>query len=52
MDAEIAEIDPAHNCYMLRILDVCDVDRVDRDALEGPDKNLYGWVPSGAIRAR
>ena len=52
VNAEIAACDTVHNCYTLKILDVWDLDSVDRDALEGLDKNLYGWVPSGAIRAR
>lgn len=34
--------------YVLKV-DPSDVDKTDREGLEGPDRNLYGWVSSGAV---
>lgn len=35
--------------YLLKV-DPDDVDGIDRGALEGPDRNLYGWITSRGMR--
>ncbi len=34
--------------FTLRV-DPFELDKTDREGLEGPDRNLYGWVTSRAI---
>ena len=38
--------------YALRIVDPGELDRVDREALEGPGRDLYGWIGQDALRPR
>ena len=36
--------------YTLRLDDVGDVDKVDREAIEGQERNLYGWLAEKSLR--
>jgi len=44
--------DDRRDFYLLKILDPGDVDKTDRSALEGPDRNLYGWVTAERLQPR
>lgn len=37
---------------MLRIPNVFDLDKTDYQALEGENRDLYGWIAEGALSAR
>lgn len=38
--------------YTLRIAEPAELDRVDREALEGLGRDLYGWIGQDALRPR
>lgn len=48
--AEITAIYPTQELYMLKIFNTMALDSIDRTALEGPNRDLYGWVEPKSLR--
>lgn len=42
---------PEGRYCLLKLDDPGELDKIDREALEGPDRNLYGWVLESSLKA-